>query len=192
MPRRLSLLVVLCLGATLALPGSVSAGGGCAPDAGLGKKSSSKTSVAIAGCEFVDNVTFVDPGGRITWVNQDIAPHTVTGAGLSWGNEDQLEQGDEVTYTFEKEGVYPYYCALHAWMASAIVVGDPTSTEMLGGGGVERVDVAAPVSSAEDEGAPAESGGLAPGVVALSIAVALAVAFGATRYASSRRVAGPA
>lgn len=190
MARRHSLLVVLAVaGALLVAPGVASAGG-CHPDPGIEMTASSDRSVAIAGCAFTPTVTYVDPGQTVRWVNRDIVPHTVTGAALSWGHQNHLDQGVAVSYAFEKEGVYPYFCALHPSMVGAVVVGDGMGSAAAAGAGVEAVDEAAPVSAVDP--APAETGaGTSPAVLALALAAAVAAVAVAARYALARRSGAP-
>ncbi|HEX2056986.1 MAG TPA: plastocyanin/azurin family copper-binding protein [Actinomycetota bacterium] len=187
MVRRLSLLLVLVLaGAVLVMPG-VAAGGGCHAGPSARMTSSERTLLGIAECSFVDTVTYVDVGERVTWVNKDFVPHSVTGAALAWGDEEFLERGDRVTYSFEEEGVYPYYCVLHPSMVGAVVVGDGINTAALGAGAapVEKVEDAAP-AGATRPGAP-DDGGVTPALMALSLAAALGALFFAGRYALARR-----
>jgi hypothetical protein len=42
----------------------------------------------------------------------------------SWGNADDIAEGESVAYAFDNPGVYPYFCILHPGMVGAIVVGD--------------------------------------------------------------------
>lgn len=187
MVRRLSLLLVLGLvGAVVVAPG-VAAGGGCHAGPSARMTSSERTLLGIAECSYVDTVTYVDAGERVTWVNKDPVPHTVSGAALSWGSEDYLDQGERVSYTFEEEGVYPYYCALHPSMVGAVVVGDGINATALGAGAapVKKVDDVAPAGATRSD-AP-ESDGTSPAVIALSLVAALGVLFLAGRYALARR-----
>jgi plastocyanin len=192
MAKRLPLLMVLAVAGIVLLPGGAAAGGGCHADPSIDMTSSSKTRVAIGGCAFVDTVTYVEPGETVTWVNKDFVPHSVTGAALSWGNEKFLEQTDEVSYEFEDEGVYPYYCLLHPSMVGAVVVGDGGAPGALGAGGA-AVDVDAPAAapaSSEETGA-VDTGGPSGIVLALSLVAALVAAVAATRYALARRTGAP-
>lgn len=151
--------------------------------------SSPKTTIVIDDCAFGTTVTYVGKAETVTWVSRDVFPHTVTGAAGSWGSDDVFESGEKVSYTFEDEGVYPYYCALHPSMVGAIVVGDATSTAMVEGDGVEQIADAAPVAA--NDGPPAGSaGGPSTALLALSAAAALGAVFAGTRFALSRRVAG--
>jgi plastocyanin len=119
--------VLLLVGLTLALvPLSGAEAGGCHPKSldpsSVDASESRSTTVPIKGCRFSATLLYVDPGTQVTWTNEDLAPHTVTG--FSFGSGDELLRGDTVAYRFDEEGVYPYSCTLHPGMNGAIVVGD--------------------------------------------------------------------
>lgn len=187
MIRRLSVLV-LALGALTVTFAPAAAGGGCHPGPGAKMRVATDGSVAIAGCAFVDTVTYVEPGEEVTWTSKDVFPHTVTGAAFAWGDESMLERGDSVTYTFRDEGVYPYFCALHPSMVGAVVVGDAPATDAAGTGGVEKVELAA---AASGEAPPAGGNGtgltaaMGVSVVAALLALALLVRFALRRRAGT-------
>ncbi len=86
------------------------------------------TRVDLKASCMLPTVLRVDEGATVRFTNRDEVPHTVTGAGprerLSWGSFDELRQEQSVDYTFARNGVYLYYCALHPGMVGAIVVGD--------------------------------------------------------------------
>lgn len=182
MTRRLAVLALMLLTSAALVP-PATAGGGCYPTRGGEMRSSADRKVTIAGCAFGHTVTFVEAGDRVTWTNEDAAPHTVTGAALSWGDEDYIDQGDKVTYSFADEGVYPYYCALHPAMVGAVVVGDAEAMLGKGAGNVEKVDLAAAPVGAED---PPASGSSALPLVLTIVVLAAAGAF-ALRLAVRRR-----
>lgn len=190
MARRLSLLVVLALVGTVMLTPGVAAGGGCFPHEGLKMTSSSEDTVKIGECAFVATVTYVDPGDKVRWINDDHLPHTVTGAALSWGTADILDRGDVVSYRFEDEGVFPYYCDLHPSMVGAVVVGDGGEPGTGAAAAIEPVDGAAAASATEPAPIDPEDG-LSPVVVALGVVAALAGVAGVTRYALTRRASAP-
>ena len=124
MIRRFLLIVALMLLSATLLPVPVAAGGGCHAPMDAGLSTSADTIALIEDCAFQPSVTYIEPGDKVTWRNVDILGHTVTGANGSWGNEDNLSEGDTVSFTFEEEGVFPYDCAYHPSMVGAVVVGD--------------------------------------------------------------------
>lgn len=62
----------------------------------------------------------VAAGTKVTWVNTDNAPHTVTGPGLKLGT---LTKGQRKSFTFTRKGTYDYVCDFHPFMHGEVVVG---------------------------------------------------------------------
>jgi hypothetical protein len=117
----------------------------------------------IEGCAFEPAVLYVEPGDEVTWINRDLAPHTVTGVAQAWGSSEVFEKGRKATWEFMEEGVYPYYCALHPGMVGAVVVGTPDGSGAPAMGAVTGgVDHSSPAegtrAAAAEEPAPAPSG----------------------------------
>lgn len=184
MARRIPLLVALVVGGTVTLAPGVAAGGSCHPDPEAVMTTSAKQTVFVDRCAFAQTVTYVDPGETVRWVNKDVFPHTVTGAASSWGDAEMLDQGDEVSYAFDEEGVFPYYCELHPSMVGAVVVGDGGGPRTAAVGGVRAGTNAAPAAGT----APADSrDGLSPAVLALAAAAAAGAVVAGTRYVLGRR-----
>ena len=71
--------------------------------------------------KFVPERIEVAAGDRITWVNRDIVPHTVTAteAGVESG---EIKQDARWTWTARKKGEMPYICRLHPVMKGTVVV----------------------------------------------------------------------
>lgn len=92
---------------------------------------------AYVGPDGSDVVT-VKAGTTITWVNEDTAPHTVTGgdpmtpvddrpfdsSGQAEGRYDMMFQGDTWSFTFTRPGTYVYFCLPHTFMVATVVVVD--------------------------------------------------------------------
>lgn len=68
-----------------------------------------------------DPVT-VAVGDRITWTNQDSAPHTATAQDREALQSGTLNQGYIYTETFEVAGTYEYVCEFHPNMAGTVIV----------------------------------------------------------------------
>ena len=71
--------------------------------------------------KFVPERLEVAAGDRITWVNRDFVPHTVT------AKEAKVESGDLAqnarwTWTARKQGEMAYICRLHPVMKGTVVV----------------------------------------------------------------------
>jgi plastocyanin len=81
--------------------------------------------VVIEGMKFVPERLEVAAGDRITWVNRDFLPHTVTAkqAGLESG---ELGQNAKWTWTARvpggKAAEIAYICRLHPVMKGTIIV----------------------------------------------------------------------
>lgn len=173
MIRRMSFVLALAILGSIALVPSVAAGGGCyaPPDVEL----STGSTAHIAECAFQPTVTYVDPGEKLSWTNKDPYDHTVTGAAASWGSDAPIAQGETVTYTFEDEGVYPYYCAYHPSMVGAVVVGDATKAAALTGG-VASVDKGVQDASGSSKEVPATPASSRANVTAIALFALLALA----------------
>lgn len=68
--------------------------------------------IKMAGSKFTPESVTIKVGDKITWINDDSTPHTVSsddGVFESGG----LERGKIFEYTFVAKGVYPYRCDIH-------------------------------------------------------------------------------
>jgi amicyanin len=67
-------------------------------------------------------------GDTVTWINNDSSPHTVTSSSSSSSSKDinfdsdVLRRDETFSFTFDREGEYPYFCTLHPSMVGTIVV----------------------------------------------------------------------
>jgi plastocyanin len=68
----------------------------------------------------------VQVGGKVTWLNQDTAPHTATADDGSF-DTGTLERGKLKSETFKKAGTYPYYCEIHPTMHGTVEVVEKSS-----------------------------------------------------------------
>jgi plastocyanin len=81
--------------------------------------------IKLMPCAFAPTVVRVAPGTTVTWFNGPDFTHLITGADQEWGDRDvEVQPGKQVSYRFDKAGVYPYACALHRGMSGTIIVGD--------------------------------------------------------------------
>jgi plastocyanin len=103
------------------------AGGGCHTPS----TASRGDTVDIVDLCFVSTVLYVEPGTNVTWTNRDSIEHDVVGVGDAWGDPGiSLSSGDDVSYRFDQDGVYPYACWFHPGMVGAIVVGDGVGSDL--------------------------------------------------------------
>jgi plastocyanin len=92
----------------------------------------SAVSVDAADFEFRPATIEVAAGGRVTWTNRGVAPHTVTAEDGTF-DSGMLEAGAAFTQAFEAPGSYAYLCAFHPEMTAAIRVVAATSRSAIGG-----------------------------------------------------------
>jgi len=63
----------------------------------------------------------INKGEKITWINEDKTPHTVTSKDKLLF-DSLLKQNEEFTYQFDKVGTFEFGCTLHPWMHETINV----------------------------------------------------------------------
>jgi plastocyanin len=63
----------------------------------------------------------VQVGGKVTWQNEDTAPHTATADDGSF-DTGTIEQGKIGSATFKQAGTYPYFCEIHPTMHGTVEV----------------------------------------------------------------------
>ncbi len=79
------------------------------------------TVVEIHNMKFNPGVLTIAAGTKVTWVNEDEAPHTVTDEGKVFRSAG-LDTKDSFSYTFASPGEFTYYCTIHPMMVGKIVV----------------------------------------------------------------------
>ena len=77
--------------------------------------------VIIEGMAFKPQVIAVHPGDRITWINKDLFPHTVTSTAGKFDSH-LIDPDGSWTYVARKAGEYAYVCSLHVTMKGRIEV----------------------------------------------------------------------
>lgn len=77
--------------------------------------------VLIEGLAFKPRVLVVHRGDRITWVNKDPFPHTVTSTSGKFDSHEIAPDGSW-TYVARKAGEYDYVCTLHVTMKGRLEV----------------------------------------------------------------------
>ncbi len=60
-------------------------------------------------------------GDKITWVNKDVVPHTVTALDKSW-DSGRLKKGESFTLTISDETRLEYFCLYHRQMKAKITL----------------------------------------------------------------------
>lgn len=77
--------------------------------------------VKIGNFTFGPQEQHVKAGTRVTWINEDDIPHTVTSTTLAFKSKP-LDSDDKYAFTFTSPGTYAYFCSLHPHMTGSIVV----------------------------------------------------------------------
>ena len=89
------------------------------------------TKVSRPGCEKTDSCytpskIVIKQGDSVTWVNEDVAFHSVTSGYYDEPSEifdsDYLDPEESFTFIFENIGTYDYFCTLHPWMKGQVIV----------------------------------------------------------------------
>jgi YVTN family beta-propeller protein len=82
------------------------------------------TKVSIANFAFAPKAVAVTAGQRVTWTNDDGAPHGIAYKDGASGT-DLLLPGGSFTRTFDKPGTYDYHCTVHPYMTGTVTVRTP-------------------------------------------------------------------
>jgi len=89
------------------------------------------TKVSRPGCEendrcYIPSVIVIEKGKQITWVNEDLAFHSITsgyyGTPTELFDSGHLDPFESYTLTFDETGTYDYFCTLHPWMKGQVIV----------------------------------------------------------------------
>ena len=89
------------------------------------------TKVSRPGCEKTDSCytpskIVIKQGNSVTWVNEDVAFHSVTSGYYDEPSEifdsGYLDPEESFTFIFENIGIYDYFCTLHPWMKGQVIV----------------------------------------------------------------------
>jgi LPXTG-motif cell wall-anchored protein len=83
--------------------------------------------------EFAPKMITVNVGDTVVWKNVGQAEHTVTADDGSFDSDD-LEAGQEFSFTFNTAGTFPYYCKYHgakggSGMAGTVVVQEAAAAQ---------------------------------------------------------------
>jgi plastocyanin len=82
------------------------------------------STVNIKDFAFNPNTLMVKTGTTVTWVNLDMAPHTIAsdpGSPVAFSS-GSLSTGASYQFTFSQPGTFAYHCSIHPKMTGTIVV----------------------------------------------------------------------
>lgn len=130
---RIGIAAAIASAALWGVSGSAAAGGGGCLEGTAGPTTGRGDAVELSNLCFTSTVLYVERGTQVTWTNGDPMAHNVVGVGATWGDPGlMLLKGDQVSYRFQEDGVFPYSCWIHPGMVGAIVVGDGVGTDPAG------------------------------------------------------------
>ena len=75
--------------------------------------------VNIENFAFSPGVIKIKTGEAVIWVNNDDAPHTVTGDELDSGT---LNKNQQYQHAFSEPGTYEYICSFHTSMKGTVII----------------------------------------------------------------------
>ena len=84
--------------------------------------SSNNVTVNIKNFVFNPTTITIKSGTRVTWVNNDSVPHTVTSDSGSLLNSGTLAPGQSFSFSFSSVTSVNYHCALHPAMKGTVIV----------------------------------------------------------------------
>ena len=86
-------------------------------------KRPSTQEVTISEFRYEPSTLTVAVGTRVTWINRDDVPHTVTSTAKPLAfKSGTLDTDDKFTHTFTTPGTYEYFCAVHPKMTAKVIV----------------------------------------------------------------------
>ncbi|HEX5478627.1 MAG TPA: plastocyanin/azurin family copper-binding protein [Dehalococcoidia bacterium] len=118
---RIRLLMVLALGASLALVAIVI--GGSSPSSAA-NGAVTITDDSFSPKSYAPNPITVQAGDSVTWTNNGPATHTVTsdpGGALAF-DSGNIAAGGTFTQTFSTAGTFTYHCSIHPGMTGSVIV----------------------------------------------------------------------
>jgi plastocyanin len=90
-------------------------------DSTLADASATSDTVKIDNFSFTPQTLTVHAGTKVTWINKDDVPHTVTSTDKQFKSR-ALDTDERFSYTFSAPGTYSYFCSVHPHMAGKIIV----------------------------------------------------------------------
>lgn len=82
----------------------------------------SSVTVDIKNFAFSPSTLNIKTGTKVTWVNNDSAPHTIVSDSGSLLDSQTLSTGQSFSFTFTEPGSINYHCGIHPSMKGKVVV----------------------------------------------------------------------
>lgn len=75
---------------------------------------------------FTPSSVSIQTGDTVTWVNRDTVGHTVTSVAFNsdqiWPQTEESKGNSTFSHTFDRNGVYSYFCQIHPYMSGTVYV----------------------------------------------------------------------
>ena len=81
-----------------------------------------EATVTISGRTFSPEELSVSIGTTVTWINEDVDPHTATGTDREALQSGTMMPGDTFSQSFPDAGTIEYFCEFHAGMRGKLIV----------------------------------------------------------------------
>lgn len=78
--------------------------------------------ITIQALKYSPETIEIRKGEAVEWVNNDLAPHTVTSRAADPFNSGAIDPDSSWSHTFSQPGTFPYYCTFHPEMKGTVVV----------------------------------------------------------------------
>jgi plastocyanin len=82
---------------------------------------SGETHLTIDNFTFNPDTVMVSVGTKIVWENNDDIPHSIVETTGKF-HSAALDTEDKFSFTFDKAGIFEYFCGLHPHMTGKVVV----------------------------------------------------------------------
>ena len=100
---------------------TATAAGGGAGVKTVAARGAGEVKVSIDNFSFTPKDLTVAVGSRVTWMNHDDVPHTVTSEDKKFASK-ALDTDDLFSFTFSDAGAFPYFCKIHPRMTGTVTV----------------------------------------------------------------------
>jgi len=77
--------------------------------------------VTIEGMQYQPQTLTVHRGDRVTWINKDLLPHTVTASDKTFDSRS-IAANASWTYVARKPGDHTYGCTFHPTMKGTLII----------------------------------------------------------------------
>ena len=78
--------------------------------------------VSIKNFSFNPSTLTIKTGAKITWVNNDNVPHTITSDSGNLLDSKTISSGQSFSFVFTSPGSVNYHCNIHPTMKGAVIV----------------------------------------------------------------------